>query len=166
MTRLGDPLTKKIADLIRRGWSKQSVCAKCGISISSFDTWGKKGNEFLDKFGWCKEDCIVAIKTNESFTDTDRRAITRQINFAFQVQKAHGEQVGIIEEMAYQAALEDGKSAISWLERRAPNQWGKPVAPPIVVETHPIKQIIIHAGEGDIKQLTTGDVVEAEYEDE
>ena len=57
-------------------------------------------------------------------------------------------------------ALEDAKSAISWLERRAPNQWGKPIAPPIVVETHPIKQIVIHSNRSDVKKLTEHDKLE------
>jgi len=129
MTRLGDALTKKISNLIKRGWSKQSVCAKVGISISSFDNWGKKGREMLEKHGYCKEDVIIDIKTNKSLSESDRRSMTNQVNFAFCIQKAAGEQVGLVEETAYAAALEDGKSAISWLERRASNQWGKPVAP-------------------------------------
>ena len=165
MTRLGDALTRKISVLIRKGWSKQSVCAKVGISISSFDNWGKKGREILENNEYCKEDAIIDIKTNKCLSESDRRSLTNQVNFAFCVQKAVGEQVGAIEETAYIGALEDAKSAISWLERRAPNQWGKPIAPPVVVETHPIKQIIIHAIEGDTKQLSAQTSIDAEYED-
>lgn len=165
MTRLGDPLTKRISELIKKGWSSQSVCAKVGISEGSFYNWGKDGNEFLEKYDWCKEDAIIAIKTNECFTETDRRSLTRKVNFAFHVQQALGEQVGLVEEAAYLGAIEDGKSAIAWLERRASKQWSKPIAPPVIVETHPIKQIIIHAGEGDIKQLKESDSMDAEYED-
>lgn len=165
MTRLGDPLTKRISDLIKKGWSKQSVCAKVGISTSSFDSWGRKGREMLDKHGYCKEDAIIDIKTNECLSEADRKSLTRQVNFAFCVQKAVGEQVGLIEATAYAAAMDDGKAAIAWLERRAPKQWAKQVAPPVVVETHPIKQIIIHAGEDDPKQLAEADAVDAEYED-
>jgi len=54
--------------------------------------------------------------------------MTNQVNFAFCIQKAAGEQV-------------------------------------VVVETHPIKQIIIHAGEGDVKQLASSNPVDVEYED-
>lgn len=165
MTRLGDALTKKISALIRKGWSKQSVCAKVGISISSFDNWGKKGNEILENNEYCKEDAIIDIKTNKCLSESDRRSLTNQVNFAFCVQKAVGEQVGAIEETAYMGALEDAKSAISWLERRAPNQWGKPIAPAVVVETHPIKQIVMHSNKSDVKKLTEPDSIEAEYED-
>lgn len=165
MTRLGDALTKKISKLLRRGWSKQSVCAKTGISTSSFDNWGKKGREMLEKHEYCKEDAIIDIKTNTCLSESDRRSLTHQVNFAFCIQKAVGEQVGLVEETAYLGALEDSKSAIAWLERRASGQWSKPIAPPVVVETHPIKQIIIHAGEGDVKQLSPYTPTDAEYED-
>lgn len=165
MTRLGDSLTKKISDLIRRGWSKQSVCAKTGISISSFDNWGKKGNEMLENNGFSKEDTLHNIKNNEFLSKSDRISLTHQVNFACEVQRAVGEQIGSIEESAYNGALEDPKSAIAWLERRVPKQWAKQLAPPVVVETHPIKQIVIHSGEEEPKQLVEPDSVEAEFED-
>ena len=79
------------------------------------------------------------------------------------VQEAIGQQVGEIEEVAYAGARDDPKAAMQWLGIRAHKTWGKKTEVAVTVETHPIKQIVMHS---TTQQIEDRFPIEAEFTDE
>ena len=163
MAKLTMAVTKKVATLITRGWSTQNICNRVGISFNSYHKWLSLGTEILDEHNNEKQKTLDDIEENTVLTDRVKRTMKSQVCFAYEVTKALGDQKGMVEESAYLGALEDPKSAISWLERRDADTWAKRTAPPVIVEMQPIKQIVIHPPE--TKQLTEPTAIDVEFED-
>lgn len=166
MTILSDSIIRNISELFKRGWSRPNVCAKTGISLSSFGKWWRRGTDILEQYDYDNVLAKKEIRKNKTLTRIDKKMMLMEMNFVCSVQEAVAEEFGKLEEVAYKGALNDdsGKTAIELLGRRRPKTWAKQVAPPLVIESHPIKQIIIH-GSGDVKQLEEPMAVEAEFED-
>jgi hypothetical protein len=149
VTRLSKDLIDKIAVLAGRGWSPEAICIKHVISESAFRNWGKWGWEILEENENDEELAIRSIE--EDASRRDRQTMKLYVKFVCRVQEAIGQQVGEIEEVAYAGAQHDSKAAMQWLGLRAPKTWAKKDAPAVVIETHPIKQIVIHSG--DVQQI-------------
>lgn len=165
MSRLNPNLIKRVAEHIRLGWSKESICAKVGISNESWNAWVNRGKDIMAMHNNCPEDARAAIKANPDFTMEDKRMMPRHVDFYVAVRRATGEVVGAVEQVAYCDAMDGGKNTLTWLERRHPARWNAKQAPPVVINTQPIKQIIIHAGDTEPEQIEEAQAVEAEYED-
>jgi hypothetical protein len=159
VTRLSKDLIDKIAVLAGRGWSPEAICIKYVISESAFRNWGKWGWEILEENENDEELAIRSVE--EDASRRDRQMMKLYVKFVCTVQEAIGQQVGEIEEVAYAGAMSDPKAAMQWLGIRHSAAWQKKEAPAVVIETHPIKQIIIH----EPMQLEEGNTTEAEYID-
>jgi len=169
MTKLKDSLTNRVCELIRRGWTKDNVCGKVGISISSFTAWRNNGTEILKQYDFDARLARREIKRNDILRATDKHIMLSHLNFAAKTLEAEATKYGALEEVAYNGAINDetGRTAIEVLQRRRPVEWAKQLAPALVIESHPIKQIIIHGSEQleGTKQLEEPKAIEGEFED-
>ena len=165
MTKLKESLIENMCELIRRGWTRENICRKVGISQSSYTAWRKNGEEILKQYDFDEILARKEIKKNKILREHDKQIMLIHLNFAVKTYEAFGDAYGLLEEVAYSGALNDetGRTAIEVLQRRRPRDWAKQVAPAVLIESHPIKQIIIHGSEP--KQLVEPNSVEAEYED-
>lgn len=164
MTRLSETVINKVCALIKKGWSTSNICGKVGISVSSFKIWKDAGINILDMYEFDERTARKSIRENEFLNYVDKRRMLLHLSFAVKVHDAEATSFGILEEQAYTGATNDdtGRMAIELLQRRKPHLWAKQVAPAVMIESHPIKQIVIHGSE--VKELEEG-TVEGEYED-
>lgn len=150
MTKLSILLIDQISELAERGWSPESICIKLVISDSAFRNWGKWGWEILAENENDEELAIRSI--DEDASRRDRQTMKLYVRFVCKVQEAIGQQLGDIEEVAYAGAMSDSKSAMQWLGVRHQSVWAKKEIPAVVIETHPIKKIVVHKPE-DVPQI-------------
>lgn len=162
MTRLSKDLIDKIAVLAGRGWSPEAICIKHVISESAFRNWGKWGWEILEENENDEELAIRSIE--EDASRRDRQMMKLYVKFVCTVQEAIGKQVGEIEEVAYIGARDDPKAAMQWLGIRAHKTWGKKSEVAVKIDSHQIKQVIIH-NEDVAPRLEECTSTEAEYLD-
>lgn len=161
MTKLSVSLIDEISDLAGRGWSPEAICIKLVIGRDAFRNWGKYGWEILEENENDEELAIRSI--DEDASRRDRHTMKLYVKFVCRVQEAIGQQVGEIEEVVYEGAKRDSKMAIQWLGVRHPTgAWTKKEAPAVVIETHPIKQIVIH----EPAQLEESNAVLVEHSDD
>ena len=150
VTKLSLSLIDEVSDLAERGWSPESICIKLVISESAFRNWGKWGWEILDENENDEELAIRSI--DEDASRRDRQTMKLYVRFVCKVQEAIGQQLGDIEEVAYAGAMNDPKSAMQWLGVRHQRVWAKKEMPAVVIETHPIKKIVVHKPD-DVPQI-------------
>lgn len=162
MAKLSNELIKNIVELADRGWSSEAICTKLVINPNTFSNWAKWGREVLEEED---EDENLAIRNiREGASRRDKQFLILCVKLVCRVQEAVGNQIGAVEEVAYEGALNSSKDAMNWLGIRAPKTWGKKSEVNMTLETRPIKQIVIHAGD-NIRQIEDGNTEEAEFED-
>ena len=165
MTRLSEVVIKDFCDLLKKGWTIKNVCGKTGVSVSSYKIWRDAGMDILEMYENDERLAIRAINANKGLNHVDKRTMRLHVKFLIKTVIAEAELYGELEEHAHTGALGDdtGRLAVDLLQRRRPGDWAKQIAPAVMIESRPIKQIIIHGSE--VKQLVEPTSVEAEYED-
>jgi len=162
MTRICANLTKRICDHLREGGKRLSICAEVGISIDTWNNWLRDGRDILKKSGGDRDDALEMIR-NCDIEEKEKKWMRKRLDFACFTTKAWGERNLVLEKMVHAGAMEDARLALEVLARTQPKVWGKQVAPPIVIQSHPIRQIVIHSS--DPKLLEEPIATEAEFED-
>ena len=165
MTRLSEGVIKDFCELLKRGWTIQNVCGKTGVSVSSYKIWRNAGMDILEMYEYDERLAIRSINANEGLNHIDKKVMRLHVKFVINTLIAEAELYGELEEHAHIGAMSDdtGRLAVELLQRRRPKDWAKQVAPAVMIESHPIRQIVIHGS--DVKQLEEATSVEAEYED-
>jgi len=161
MTRICASLTKRICDHLREGGKRASICAEVGISINTWNKWLRDGREILERAGGNRDDALKMIREAD-IDDKEKDWMRKRLDFACFTTKAWGERNLVLEKRVHAAAVEDARLALEVLSRTQPKVWGKQVAPPVVIQPNPIKQIVIHANEQ--KMLEEKNAIEAEFE--
>jgi len=159
MVKLDDRVIEKVTKLINRGWSAEAICSRLVISPDAFSNWARYGWDILAENENDEELALRAIR--EDAHPRDRHTLDLYVKFVCRVQEAIGQQIGDVEEVAYAGALDNSKAAMQWLGVRARKTWGKNDTPLVNIETHPIKQIVIH--NEDVQQIKENNPVEAEH---
>ena len=163
MTKLSKDLIDQISALAQDGWSPETICTRLVISESAFRNWGKWGWEILEENENDEELAIRSIE--EDASRRDRQMMKLYVKFVCTVQRAIGQQVGEIEEIAYAGAKSDPKAAMQWLGIRASKTWQKKSEVAVVVDARPINRIVMHTA-NKTKQIEECAPTEAEFVDD
>ena len=143
MVKLDERLIEKTVELVNRGWSAEAICRKLVVNPTAFANWARWGWDILAENENDEQLALRAIR--EDASRRDKHTFDLYVKFTCRVQAAIGEQVGQVEEVAYSGAMNDSKAAMQWLGIRAHKTWGKKDAPLVKIESHPIKQIVVHS---------------------